>query len=100
MAILGGVYQQEAKYDEGIQVLQETMASAIQLDDNKLTESLIRQRLGDCLRGQGAWPAALEQFALIQGRSANFASTQLYCRLGRSPADHRRSAADPQTLKE
>jgi len=100
MAILGGVYQQEAKYDEGIQVLQETLASAIQLDDNKLTESLIRQRLGDCLRGQGAWPAALEQFELIQGSSAKFACTQLYWRLGRSQDAARRLSEVQQALKK
>ena len=88
--VLGGVHRQLAEFDQGARVLREALAAAIQLHDNQ-TEATIRERLGENLRDQGAWPEALEEFSRAAvllgsgGAEARWNYAVLCARLGRRP---------------
>jgi len=60
-ALLGSVHAQRAEFDEGTRILQAALPQAIELRDPQ-AEGLLRERLGDCLRDQGAWPDALIEY--------------------------------------
>jgi tetratricopeptide (TPR) repeat protein len=101
-AVLGGVLQQRAEFDEGIRVLREALPQAIQLQD-KQAEAEVRERLAENLRDQGAWPEALAEFERTaslwgsRGAGARLNCAELYSRLGR-PQDAETSLSDTEKL--
>jgi tetratricopeptide (TPR) repeat protein/tRNA A-37 threonylcarbamoyl transferase component Bud32 len=101
-AILGGAQYELGDYDEGVRVLRDALARAVVFRDNRL-EAQVRERLGDNLRGNGDWPAALTEYeraanlfgATNSGQSVQLKYTQLYFRLNRRQ-DSQRSLSEVQ----
>jgi serine/threonine protein kinase/lipopolysaccharide biosynthesis regulator YciM len=60
-ALLGSIHDQRSEFEEAISILREAIPQAIQLQDRQV-EALVRERLGDCLRDQGAWPEAQAEY--------------------------------------
>jgi eukaryotic-like serine/threonine-protein kinase len=102
MTLLGGIHEQRAEFEEGARVMREALTAATQLQDAR-TEALIRERLGDNLRDQGAWPVALSEFeraaSLLQSSGADprLSCADLYWRLGRRE-DAEQSIAEAERL--
>ena len=89
MLILGRTHVMRAEFDDGVRALTGVLPSAQQLQDKQL-EAMVRERLGENLRDQGAWPDALaqqEQAARLLGPKSvapRLESAELYAHLGRT----------------
>jgi tetratricopeptide (TPR) repeat protein/tRNA A-37 threonylcarbamoyl transferase component Bud32 len=102
--LLGSVHQERAEFDEGIRILRDALPQAVDLGD-KVTEALLRERLGDCLIDQGLWPEALKEYEHsavllgpgIEGANARIVEAQIYWRLGRI-ADAEQSLSEVENL--
>jgi tetratricopeptide (TPR) repeat protein len=80
-AILAGVHEELAEYNEGVRVGREALAGAVELKDGG-TEALVRERIGGNLRSLGSWPSALEEYrhaAELLGPNLQSANARLAC---------------------
>lgn len=66
MTLLGAAHLQLAALHEALPVLRDALGAAVQLEDRAL-EASVRERLGQALREQGAWPEALGEFERSRG---------------------------------
>ena len=86
--ILGRIHFLRAEFDDGIRILTEVLPSTQRLPDRQV-EAQVRERLGENLRAQGAWPEALaqqEQVVRLLGENSvgpRLDCADLYARLGR-----------------
>src|SRR5262249_54088280 len=103
--VLGGVLQQLGRNDEGVRILTSTLPFAQRLQDRRL-EAQLQDRIGDNLRDQGNWPAALDAYqraltlygTTMQGASLQVIAAQLQWRLGRT-TEAGRSLLEAQTFE-
>ena len=102
--ILGRIHLLRAEFEDGVRILTDVLPSAQQLQDSQL-EAMVRERLGENLRDQGAWPEALaqqEQAVRLLGPKSvapRLDCAELYGRLGRAK-DAERSLSEVEHLLE